>query len=365
MHLKAVRWLVILMIASGCATVHTALDVQAIEAKAALASSWAGRIDRKPWPFRSGAALDALTRPMAVPVITRLPIGPHHLAEEIIEEQLVFRSRQSLRYLESNYARLYVYRHGELGARPVQLWVPGLYVSELALTLLRPLLLDTLAQGVDVVFFVPPYHLERTPTGLGSGDAVLATTLSDHLGVIAQGVADLRDTVLLLRSRGVKTLGVFAGSMGANFALQVARFDGTPERPAFDFFTAMIPLIDWSALLLERPEFAGVRSQLAAAGSSLDALGALYAELDPSRRSPALPASAISIIAARFDQVTPAAPRVRFEAAWGITRVHLVERGHATMLLSDLPAIAHDLLEADLRNVKGRDSGVERGPSTH
>lgn len=364
MHLNAVRWLVILLIASGCATVHTALDVQAIEAKAALASSWAGKVDRRPWPFRTAAALDALTRPAGVPVITRLPIGAHHLAEDVIEEQLVFRSRQSLRYLESNYARLYVYRHGELGARPVQLWVPGLYVSELALKLLRPLLLDTLSQGVDVVFFVPPYHLERTPTGLGSGDAVLATTLSDHLGVIAQGVADLRDAVLLLRSRGVKTLGVFAGSMGANFALQVARFDGTPERPAFEFFTGMIPLVDWSALLLERPEFAGVRSQLTAAGTSLEALGALYAELDPSRASPALPPFSVSIIAARFDQVTPAGPRERWQTAWGLTRVHLVDRGHATMLLSDLPAIAHELLADDLRSVKGRDSGVERGPST-
>lgn len=350
------RWLALLVVASGCASIHTALDVQAIEAKAALATSWAGKVDRRPWPFHTSAELEALTRPAGVPVVTRLPIGGHHLADGVIEEQLVFRSRQSLRYLESNYARLYVYRHGELGERPVQLWVPGLYVSELALKLLRPLLLDTLSQGVDVVFFVPPYHLERTPSGLGSGDAVLATLLSDHLGVITQGVADLRDTVALLRSRGVKTLGVFAGSMGANFALQVARFDGTVSRPAFEFFTGMIPLIDWSALLLERAEFELVRTKLTQAGSSLEALGALYRELDPSRVAAVLPPSSVSIIAARFDQVTPAEPRERWQSAWAITRVHVVDRGHATMLLSDLPSIAHELLAEDLRNETGRDS---------
>lgn len=350
------RWLGLLVVASGCATVHTALDVQAIEAKAALATSWAGKVDRRPWPFHTSTELEAVTRPEGLPVVTRLPIGEHHLAEGIIEEQLVFRSRRSLRYLESNYARLYVYRHGELGARPVQLWVPGLYVSELALKLLRPLLLDTLSQGVDVVFFVPPYHLERTPSGLGSGDAVLATPLSDHLGVIAQGVADLRDTVALLRSRGVKTLGVFAGSMGANFALQVARFDGTAAKPAFEFFTAMIPLVDWSALLLERAEFEVVRTKLTQAGSSLEALGALHRELDPSRVAASLRPSSVSIIAARFDQVTPAGPRERWQSAWSITRVHVVDRGHATMLLSDLPSIAHELLAEDLRNGTGRDS---------
>lgn len=357
------RWLGLLVGVSGCATVHTALDVQAIEAKAALASGWAGKVDHQPWPFHTSAELEALTRPEGVPTVIRLPIGTHQLAEGLIEEQLVFRSRRSLRYLESNYARLYVYRHGRLGERPVQLWVPGLYVSELALKLLRPLLLDTLAQGVDVVFFVPPYHLERTPSGLHSGDAVLATLLSDHLGVIAQGVADLRDTVALLRSRGVKTLGVFAGSMGANFALQVARFDGTVATPAFEFFTGMIPLVDWGALLLERPEFEGVRANLAKGGSSLEALGALYRELDPSRVPASLRPESVSIIAARFDQVTPARPRERWAAAWGLTRVQLVDRGHATMLLSDLASIAHQLLAEDLENETGRDSGVERGPN--
>lgn len=343
------RWGLLLLGMSGCASVHAALDVQAIEAKAVLAER-SSSVSARPWPFTTAEQLERKTRPGVAPVVEVLPIGVRALDRpELIQEQLAFRSRVTLRHSESNHARLYVYRHGRLGDRPVQLWVPGLYVSDLALTLLRPLLLDALAQGADVAFFVPPYHLERTPQGLGSGDAVLATELADHLGVIEQGVADLRDAVAMLRRAGVSRLGVFAGSMGANFALQVARFDGTRERPAFEFMTVMIPLIDWGALLLERPEFAQVRAQLVSKGVSLEALAALYETLDPSRVGASMDPSAISVLAARYDQVTPAAPRERWQRGWGLSRIQLIDRGHATMLLSDeLVTAAHAFLVEDL-----------------
>ena len=102
----------------------------------------------------------------------------------------------------------------------------------------------------------------------------------------------------------------------------------------------MIPLIDWGALLLDRPEFEQVRKQLVARGVSLETLAASYAALDPSRVPAPMDPATISALAARYDQVAPEKPRERWQRAWGLTRVHVIDRGHATMLLGDdlLPA---------------------------
>ncbi len=330
-HLAVVRWLAIFL--TGCAGLHRAVDVRALKGTAQVAAE-RGRIGAEAWPFTDAETLERSTTPRSPPVfVERLPIGARSLQRpQLIEEQLAFRSQVSLHGVESNHARLYVYRRGEWGERPVLLWVPGLAVSELALVLLRPLLHDAIDAGFDVVFFVPPYHLERSPAGFASGDAVLATELSDHLGVIQQGVADLRETIRLLRAKNVKQLGVFGGSLGVNLVLNAARFESAAGQPPLDFLIAMIPLVDWSALLFDRPELEPVRAQLASAGVA-DRLRTLYSNLELSQFPAPLPAQSISVIAAAHDQVTPAAPRERWQRAWGIERVTILERGHGTMLL--------------------------------
>jgi hypothetical protein len=327
------RLIALLGLGSGCASLHAGLDVRALRGTARLIDAQAS-IGARAWPFTSRAGLERVTAPRVVaPVIERLPIGARTLhLEGVIEEQLVFRSQLTLRGVESNHARLYAYRRGAWGERPVLLWVPGLAVSEVALTLLRPLLVDAIDLGFDVVFFVPPYHLERSPAGVASGDAVLATDLADHLGVVAQGVADLRETLRVLRELGARHVGVFAGSLGVNLALHAAAFERAAGAPPLDFAVAMIPLVDWSALVFERPELEGLRHRLEEAGVS-EALRETYGELELTRVAPPLVPERVSVIAAAWDQVTPEAPRIRWQRAWGVTDVTVLERGHGTVLL--------------------------------
>lgn len=334
---------------TGCAGLHRALDVRALEGTAHLVERRA-HISAAPWPFTELEELRRVTTPRPVPpAIERLPIGARSLhTPGLIEEQLAFRSQVTLEGIESNYARLYVYRHGPLGERPVLLWVPGLGVSDLALTLLRPLLVDALSLGFDVVFFVPPYHLERSPIGLASGDGVLATDLADHLGVIRQGVADLRETARWLRRSNVTRLGVFAGSLGANLSLHAAGFEGDAASPAFEFLVAMIPLVDWSALVFERPEFEALRARLEGARQAKP-LRAVYDALDLSALEPQLAPASISVIASEWDEVTPAGPRERWQRSWGLERVTLLERGHGTVLIgSALREAARRVLQQEL-----------------
>ncbi|MDX2009901.1 MAG: hypothetical protein SFW67_06925 [Myxococcaceae bacterium] len=171
------------LLVSGCASVHVGVDVRALEGTARLVEQRA-TVSARPWPFSSQPELEARTRPLPTPAfVERLPIGARSLhVDGLIEEQLVFRSRISLRAVESNHARLLVFRHGPLGQRPVLLWVPGLGLSELAMRLLGPLLRDAVGLGFDVVFFVPPYHLERSPRG-----GRLATRCSRRTSQITSG----------------------------------------------------------------------------------------------------------------------------------------------------------------------------------
>ncbi|MDX2009902.1 MAG: hypothetical protein SFW67_06930 [Myxococcaceae bacterium] len=149
---------------------------------------------------------------------------------------------------------------------------------------------------------------------------------------MAQGVADLRDTLRLLRERGVQQLGLFAGSLGVNLSLHAARFEADASRPTFDFVVAMIPLVDWNALVFERPEFEGLRARLEAAGVARR-LRQTYADLDLSALESPVPPGRVAVIAAAWDQVTPSGPRERWQRAWGVKAVSVLERGHGTVLL--------------------------------
>lgn len=357
MRLRAVAVAGVLLI-SGCASTSTAFDRSALRDKAALVELRAPRhLGPEPWPFRDAGSFERLTRPRTPLTPARRNLTRHRRSRPgLIQEELGFWSSVRVGHPESNRAVAYLYRHGELGPRPLVIFAPGLYVSEAAMTPVGWLIDRILDQGADVLFYVPPYHLARTPRGYESGDAFLATSLPDHLAAIAQGVADLRALAAWLQGQGVRSLGAFGGSMGASMLLQVARID----RP-FSFFTGMIPLVRWDDLLLGPPEFEPVRRVVLAQGYDLRALAALYQILDPSRVPPPLPPERCSVLYAAHDQVARAGPQEAWFQAWGLTRTIGYHRGHATILLT--PALYDDystLLAEDLAAIGSfRGSSIE------
>lgn len=348
---------------SGCATVSADLDHAALLAKAQLAQARAPR-RRAPqaWPFEDYVQLERRTRPDVQFTPKSRPLIQHRRsARGLVQEELRFPSRVHLQHPESNVAIAYLYRHGPLGERPVVVFAPGLYVSEAAMTPVGWLLDRVLEAGADVLFYVPPYHLGRTPRGWASGDAVLAAELPDHLGVIAQGVADLRQLCAWLRAEGVPAVGGFGGSMGASMLLQVSRMDRS-----LDFYTGLIPLVRWDDLFLGPPEFQPLRDLVVAQGHDPRQLVALYAELDPAAVPPTLPPERVSLLVAEHDQVARRGPLVAWQRAWGLTRIRTYPRGHSTILLT--PAIYSDFsafLAEDLAAVaRPEPTKVSRAPAT-
>lgn len=318
-------WLVSLC---ACASVHRSLDEAALDSKVRLVLTLPPTPAKRPLPFSDAPTLAAVTSPSPVePSIE--PLTARRLERDgLIQERWTFPSTPPVKHEASNRAVLYVYRAGELGERPVVVMVPGFAVNDGAFGLLSRMLVTIVDQGADAVFVVPPYHLDRTPPGTASGDALLATDATDHFTALAQGVADVRRTLQLVRSRQPPTVGAIAASMGAASLLRAMSWDG-----GVDFATLITPVVSWEDMVFETPLMEPVRQQLRNAGVPDDEARAMYRALDASWAPPASRVR-LSIFAARYDQVARTGPLDRLVDHWRVPEPRWIERGHADALFT-------------------------------
>jgi dienelactone hydrolase len=194
------------------------------------------------------------------------------------------------------------------------------------------------------VLLVPPYHLERTPRGFDSGDAVFATSLPDHLRVFAQELSDLRRLVAWLRAQGAPRVGGFGGSVGAMLLLRMATWEAS-----LDFLTVFIPMLHLDEVL-GRPEAEPMRRRLRAESRSVEELARVYAALDPSLVRPRIDPARVSVLYGRYDLIAPAAATLAWARDWGVTRVHAYDRGHSLALFTGRMYRDYaSLLDEDLR----------------
>lgn len=337
-----------LTVAPGLGCLNRALDRRALRTMAAVAAT--GGTARGPLPFTTEPELESLTRPRSPLVPERRPLARHRRSEpELIQEELVFASAISVAHTVSNQAHAYVYRQGPLGARPVVLWVPGQYLIDLAFVPIGWFVDVLLSRGVDVVVYVPPYHLDRTPPGFASGDAVLATDLADQLAVFAQELADLRALAAWLRAQRPPALGGFGGSFGGLALLRVVGWDRS-----LDFLTVMMPPIRLDRLLLDAPESEAGRERLRREGRSLEEVGRLYRLLDPTGARPRIPPGRIAALYGRHDLVAPARELEAWADAWDVKRRRRFDRGHVLLLLTPgLYRAYAELLDEDLAAMQG------------
>lgn len=297
-------------------------------------------------PWTTTEELERLTRPPAESLSTTSSNMQRHRLDDgaLTQEVITFPSAIRVDHPESDLARAYVYRHGRLGERPIVLWVPGQYVSDWAFVPISRFTRAIVRRGADVVLFVPPYHLERTPRGFDSGDAVLATTLPDHLNTFAQELSDLRRLLSFLRALRPPALGGFGGSAGAMLLLRLSTWDASLQ-----FLTVFIPMIRLAGLL-DQPGAAPLRARIERDGFTVEQMRRLYGGLDPTSAITHLSPARISVLYARFDGVADPAAMLSWARAWGVTRVAAYDRGHALALFT--PSMYADyarFLDEDLR----------------
>ncbi|MBI5545820.1 MAG: hypothetical protein HY901_18170 [Deltaproteobacteria bacterium] len=349
----------LLLVGGGCAAINRQVDHWALEMKAEKVLgqqlTWRPGVEL---PYRTSAELERLTRPTGLPEVQIAPLRVHRQRDSmLIQEEVSFTSAIPLRLPESRVARAYVFRHGAWGERPVLLWVPGQNVSSADFLSLDRFFARALERGVDIVFFVPPYHLERTPQGYGSGDAFLATDFVDHLNAFAQELHDLRSLTAWIRAQGVRELGAFGSSMGGTMVLRLISWE-----PLFDFVTAMQPVIDWNALI-RRPEMAPVRRRLAGQGVSDEDVMLVYHAIDPRTGTLQISPARLSLLYGRFDLIAPEGPILALKRRWGIKRVKVYDRGHAFITMGSRPFIDFGRsLDVDLTALRWRRFLESLGP---
>jgi len=339
-----------LWVAAGTRRFNERMDSRALAFMAHTAERGAADPAGPRLSYLNERELEAFTRPagpLPQPMVRPMPAARRLSREGLTQEVLYFPSAIALAHAEANTASAYVYRHGRLGERPIVLWVPGLFVSNLALSPISWFTRQALDRGADVVLYVPPYHLERTPAGYHSGEAFFATTLGDHLNAFAQELSDLRRLAAWLRAQGGGPVGAFGASLGALELLRLASWDDT-----LDFLTAFIPVVRPNDLI-ERPEAEPMRRRLAREGGSLESMLQVYGAFDltASERRPAhLVPARISVIYGRYDLIALPASVEAWARRWGVTRLYPFERGHT---LSLFHRRAHEdyarVLDEDLR----------------
>ena len=352
--------LAVALVFAGCGHLHQRVDGWALERKASLIQrDAASKETRAPLPFHSSAELEAMTRPVPGAQMRRSPLVNHRLPEVagLTQELLAFESAWPLRFSESDTAFAYVYRQGELGERPVILWMPGQSTDDFTFQGLAPYLSALVARRLDVVFFVPPYHLERTPQGFPSGDAFLATAFPDHVAAFGQAFSDARTLIAWLRAQGVRRLGAIGSSLGGSFLARLSTWD-----EGFDFLALLAPVIRWE-LLAFQPEMSPVREGLAQSGLDIRSVLRAYRALDPTEERPRVAPRRIAIFYGEHDRIAPKVAIFELAERWGIARSHLrgYQSGHALLFLA--PHLSRDVLatlDAELGRIGWRWPEFER-----
>lgn len=326
---------------SGCGYVHQRVDGWALHRKANLIERDAtSERTAAALPFLTSAELEEKTRPNRAARMKTSPLTAHRLPEagDLTQELLTFESAWPLRFSESNQAFAYVYRQGTLGERPVILWMPGQSTDDFIFQSLVPYLSALLARKLDIVFFVPPYHLERTPRGFPSGDAFLATDFPDHLAAFGQALSDARTLIAWLRAQGVRQLGAIGSSLGGSFLARLSTWD-----EGFDFLTLIAPVIRWE-LLVFQPEMAPVRAQLDQGGLDVRMVLRAYRALDPTLEHTRVPTRHIAIFYGEHDRIAPRLAIFELAERWGIADKRLRGYGSGHALLFLVPNLSRDVL---------------------
>jgi hypothetical protein len=219
------------------------------------------------------------------------------------------------------------------------LWAPGMGFGDRAFTFIDDFFVAALEQGWSVAVWVPPYHRERRAARAGDGDGFLVADPAANFRLLLTGVTELRTIMAWLRGRGVARIGAWGGSMGAAMLLLAESVE------PLDHLTAMIPVLDWGALLLDNELTAPAVERWVASGYDRALLERAYRFLSPAARELRLQPERVQILYARHDQLTPEATTRQYAADRKIVAVRAYDHSHATILLAgDLDADYREFL---------------------
>jgi len=225
-------------------------------------------------------------------------------------------------------AVFYVYRTGELRDKKVILWVPGAGVSDFAFRFIKHFFFEALIRNYNIVFYVPPYHLERTEARKKNGEGLLTPDHEKNISILLNAVRELRTMISYLKSNGVTKIGGWGGSIGATMLMLTAQ---TEE---FDHLNMMIPIIDFNTVIFRNIHMRDAVARFEKAGFPESLLTEAYGIVNPVKYQLKIDPSRVQIMYAEYDQLTPEDAMIKFAQKNNIKKLIAYPRSHATMLLT-------------------------------
>jgi len=251
----------------------------------------------------------------------------HPSGDKLITEKITFPS--GLRNQNGmDTTVFYVYRTGELKDKKVILWVPGAGVSDFAFRFIKYFFFEALDRNYNIVFYVPPYHLERTEAGKKNGVGMLTQDHEKNISVLLNSVRELRTMISYLKRNGVTKIGGWGGSIGATMLLL------TEQTEEFDHLNLMIPIIDFDTVIFRNTHMRDAVAQFEKAGFSENLLEQAYGLVNSSRYHLKVDPNRVQIMYAEYDQLMPERTMIAFAQKNNIKKLMGYPRSHATMLLT-------------------------------
>jgi len=281
--------------------------------------------------FVNATSLAKDTEPAATVHFSTSPLAKwyieHPAGEKLIREKITFPS--GIKHKNGfDTAVFYVYRTGELKDKKVILWVPGAGVSDFAFRFIKYFFTEAFLRDFNIVFYVPPYHLERTEAGKNNGEGLFTSDHERNITVLLNSVRELRTMISYLKGRGVTKIGGWGGSIGATMLLLAEQ---TEE---FDHINIMIPIINWETVVFKNVYMREAIAQFEKAGFSENFLTQAYGIINPIKYKLKLNPNRAQIMYAEYDQLTPESAMVEFAQKNNIKKLIHYPRSHATILLT-------------------------------
>lgn len=276
-------------------------------------------------------SLEGETRPLFLGNIKVEPLDrweiDHPFGNDLIMEKISFPSLIT-HEKGPDKAVFYIYRSREWKGKDVILWVPGMAVSDFAFHFIKHFFYEELKRDYNIVFYIPPFHLERIEEGKNNGEGLFTADVERNVQIFLNTVRELRTISEYLKGKGVQKIGGWGGSIGATMLLL------TSQIIDLDHLCVMIPILDWETVLLNRKYMGGVVSRLKENGFDEDLLKEAYGLINPIKYNLNVDPERMHIMYAEYDQLTPPDVIIEYAKNNGISKVVSYKRSHATILLT-------------------------------
>ena len=178
-------------------------------------------------------------------------------------------------------------------------------------------------QGWNACFIHLPYHYSRVPRGYFNGELAIGPDLVRTGEGLRQGVVELRQLMLHLRSRGCPEFGLWATSYGGWIGALLSFVE-----PDFRFLALMSPIVNVNHAIWKSPAAIWVRNQLRRHGITPEMVAQHSHLTSPMHNVPLCGGGRAILTTGLYDMTSLPADLEQLHKNWPGSELRLIPQGH-------------------------------------